>query len=70
MSSLIEAQVQSDLDIAPLLLPARVLRNDAEALQAAHELADAARQQAAQRDRQRKLPWAQIEQFTLSLIHI
>ncbi|WP_047283459.1 MULTISPECIES: SfnB family sulfur acquisition oxidoreductase [Pseudomonas] len=66
MSSLIEAQVQSDLDIAPLLLPARVLRNDAEALQAAHELADAARQQAAQRDRQRKLPWAQIEQFTRS----
>ncbi|WP_443692791.1 SfnB family sulfur acquisition oxidoreductase [Pseudomonas protegens] len=66
MSSLVEAQVQSDLDIAPLLLPARVLRNDAEALQAAHELADVARQQAAQRDRQRKLPWAQIEQFTRS----
>ncbi|MGC5703990.1 SfnB family sulfur acquisition oxidoreductase [Pseudomonas sp. NFXW11] len=66
MSSLVEAQVQSDLDIAPLLLPAQVLRNDAEALQAAHELADVARQQAAQRDRQRKLPWAQIEQFTRS----
>ncbi|WP_430447568.1 MAG: SfnB family sulfur acquisition oxidoreductase [Pseudomonas piscis] len=66
MSSLVEAQVQSDLDIAPLLLPAQVLRNDAEALQAAHELADVARQQAAQRDRQRKLPWALVEQFTRS----
>ncbi|MCU7648511.1 SfnB family sulfur acquisition oxidoreductase [Pseudomonas piscis] len=66
MSSLVEAQVQSDLDIAPLLLPAQVLRDDAEALQAAHELADVARQQAAQRDRQRKLPWALVEQFTRS----
>ena len=66
MSNLHEAQVQSDLDIAPLLLPARVLRNDAEALQAAHELAEAARLQAAHRDRQRKLPWAEIEQFTRS----
>ncbi len=66
MSSLVEAQVQSDLDIAPLLLPAQVLLNDAQALQAAHELADAARQQAAQRDRQRKLPWALVEQFTRS----
>ncbi|MBV6754052.1 SfnB family sulfur acquisition oxidoreductase [Pseudomonas chlororaphis] len=66
MSNLHEAQVQSDLDIAPLLLPARVLRNDAEALQAARELAEAARLQAARRDRQRKLPWAEIEQFSRS----
>ncbi|MGA8138906.1 SfnB family sulfur acquisition oxidoreductase [Pseudomonas sp. MWU12-2037] len=66
MSNLHEAQVRSDLDIAPLLLPARVLRNDAEALQAARELAEAARLQAARRDRQRKLPWAEIEQFTRS----
>ena len=66
MSSLVDASVQSDLDIAPLLLPARILRNDAQALQAAHELADAARLQASQRDRQRKLPWSQIEQFTRS----
>ncbi|NIF26413.1 SfnB family sulfur acquisition oxidoreductase [Pantoea sp. Tr-811] len=56
----------SDLDSSPLLLPAKVLRNDAEALQAARELADAAREQAARRDRQRKLPWAEIEQFTRS----
>jgi SfnB family sulfur acquisition oxidoreductase len=56
----------SDLDSSPLLLPAKVLRNDAEALQAARELADSAREQAARRDQQRKLPWAEIEQFTRS----
>ena len=56
----------SDVDSAPQLLPAKVLRSDAEALQAAHELAAVARQQAARRDQQRKLPWAEIEQFTRS----
>lgn len=56
----------SDLDSSPPLLPAKVLRNDAEALQAARELADTARQQASRRDQQRKLPWAEIEQFTRS----
>ena len=66
MSNLALTPPQSDLDVAPLLLPATVLRNDAEALKAAHELAQAARLQAAQRDQQRKLPWAQIEQFTRS----
>ena len=66
MSSLADAIVQSDLDIAPLLLPAQVLRNDAQALEAALELAQVARVQAAKRDRQRKLPWSEIEQFTRS----
>ena len=66
MSNLAQTPPQSDLDVAPLLLPAAVLRNDAEALDAAHELAKAARLQAAKRDQQRKLPWAQIEQFTRS----
>lgn len=66
MSDLSAAPLQSDLDIAPLLLPAKVLSNDAQALAAAHELAQLARLQAAQRDRQRKLPWAQIEHFTRS----
>ena len=66
MSSLVHDAVHSDLDNAPLLLPAKVLRNDAEALEAAHELAAAARLQAARRDQQRKLPWAEIEQFTRS----
>jgi SfnB family sulfur acquisition oxidoreductase len=66
MSGLAHFLVQSDLDNTPALLPAKVLRNDAEALQAAHELAATARPQAAARDRQRKLPWAEIEQFTRS----
>jgi SfnB family sulfur acquisition oxidoreductase len=66
MSSLADAIVQSDLDIAPLLLPAQVLSNDAQAIKAAHELAQIARLQAAKRDRQRKLPWSEIEQFTRS----
>lgn len=66
MSNLALTPPQSDLDVAPLLLPATVLRNDAQALSAAHELAQAARLQAAKRDQQRKLPWAQIEQFTRS----
>ncbi|ETK21522.1 putative dehydrogenase [Pseudomonas sp. FH4] len=66
MSNLAQSLLQSDLDIAPLLLPTKVLRNDSEALAAAHELAQAARLQAGLRDRQRKLPWAEIEQFTRS----
>ncbi|WP_433885630.1 SfnB family sulfur acquisition oxidoreductase [Pseudomonas vranovensis] len=66
MSNLAETTVHSDLDSAPLLLPAKVLSNDEQALQAAHELAEAARTQAAKRDLQRKLPWAEIEQFTRS----
>ncbi|WP_322617702.1 SfnB family sulfur acquisition oxidoreductase [Pseudomonas sp. BIC9C] len=66
MSSLADAIVQSDLDVPPLLLPAQVLRNDAQAIKAAHELAQLARLQAAKRDQQRKLPWSEIEQFTRS----
>jgi len=42
------------------------LSNDAQAIRAAHELAQVARLQAAKRDRQRKLPWSEIEQFTRS----
>lgn len=66
MSNLALTPPQSDLDVAPLLLPATVLRNDAQALSAAHELAQTARLQAAKRDQQRQLPWAQLEQFTRS----
>ncbi|MDF9620019.1 SfnB family sulfur acquisition oxidoreductase [Pseudomonas entomophila] len=66
MSSQPTTQFHSDIDSSPLLLPAKVLRNDEEALQAARELAQVARQQAARRDQQRKLPWAEIEQFTRS----
>ena len=66
MSFLANAQLQSDLDVAPQLLAAHVLRTDNEALQAAHDLANAAREHAAKRDQQRKLPWSQIEAFTRS----
>ncbi|HDS1816729.1 TPA: SfnB family sulfur acquisition oxidoreductase [Pseudomonas putida] len=66
MSSQPNTLFHSDVDSSPLLLPAKVLRNDAEALQAARELAEVAREQAARRDQQRKLPWAEIEQFTRS----
>ena len=66
MSTLADAPLSSDLDIAPLLLPAQVLRNDAQALLAARELAQTARQHAARRDQQRRLPWSEIEQFTRS----
>ncbi|MFL8987884.1 SfnB family sulfur acquisition oxidoreductase [Pseudomonas sp. QLc11A] len=66
MSSLADAIVQSDLDIAPLLLPAQILRNDAQAIKAAQELAHVARLQAAKRDQLRKLPWSEIELFTRS----
>ncbi len=66
MSSQPDTQFHSDLDSSPLLLPAKVLRNDTEALQAARELAEVAREQAARRDQQRKLPWAEIELFTRS----
>ncbi|MBX8539873.1 SfnB family sulfur acquisition oxidoreductase [Pseudomonas cichorii] len=51
-------------DVAPLLLPAKVLHNDAQAIAAAHELAGIARLNAARRDQERKLPWSEIEQFT------
>jgi SfnB family sulfur acquisition oxidoreductase len=66
MSNLADSNIQSDLDHAPHLLPAKVLRNDAQALQAAHEVAEAARPHAARRDQLRKLPWAEIELFTRS----
>ena len=66
MSDLANAHLHSDQDVAPLLLSAHILRTDNEALEAAHALAAVAREQAAKRDRQRQLPWSQIEAFTLS----
>ena len=58
--------VQHTLDVAPPLLPATLLRNDAEAIAAAHHLAALLRVNAAARDRDRELPWSEIEQFTRS----
>ncbi|MFC5694709.1 SfnB family sulfur acquisition oxidoreductase [Pseudomonas sp. GCM10022186] len=51
-------------DQAPPLLPAALIENDAQALQAAHEVAKLARIEAARRDRERELPWRELEHFT------
>ncbi|QNH04181.1 SfnB family sulfur acquisition oxidoreductase [Pseudomonas sp. B11D7D] len=56
----------SDQDVAPALHPAAVLSTDAEALQAAHVLADAAQAEVILRDRERRLPWELVERFTAS----
>ncbi|KRW62906.1 SfnB family sulfur acquisition oxidoreductase [Pseudomonas sp. TTU2014-080ASC] len=48
------------------LYPAKILQTDEQAIAAAHELAEAAQLQAIQRDRERKLPWELVEQFTRS----
>ncbi|HEY0289281.1 MAG TPA: SfnB family sulfur acquisition oxidoreductase [Pseudomonas sp.] len=66
MTDLSAIGVQHTLDVAPPLLPTTVLRNDAQAIAAALELASAVRVNAAQRDRERQLPWSEIEQFTRS----
>lgn len=66
MTDLSATSVQHTLDVAPPLLPTTILHNDAEAIAAAHELAGAVRLSAATRDRNRHLPWSEIEQFTRS----
>jgi SfnB family sulfur acquisition oxidoreductase len=66
MTDLSAVSVQHTLDVAPPLLPTTVLRTDAEAIAAAHQLASVVRVNAAQRDRERQLPWAEIEHFTRS----
>ncbi|KTC32727.1 SfnB family sulfur acquisition oxidoreductase [Pseudomonas putida] len=64
--SLEHSQPQTTTDNGPALLPAQILRNDADALEAAQALAASARTHAAKRDQQRELPWQLIEQFTAS----
>lgn len=66
MTDLNALSVQHTLDVAPPLLPANLLRDDADAIAAAHELAAVVRTHAATRDRERQLPWSQIELFTRS----
>lgn len=66
MTDLNAPALQHTLDVAPPLLPAKILRNDADAIAAAHELAAIIRPTAAVRDRERQLPWSEIEQFTRS----
>jgi SfnB family sulfur acquisition oxidoreductase len=53
-------------DSAPPVFAAEILQNDAQAIAAAHQLADHARLQASQRDAERLLPWSEIERFTQS----
>ncbi|MDW3712088.1 MULTISPECIES: SfnB family sulfur acquisition oxidoreductase [unclassified Pseudomonas] len=51
-------------DEAPPLHPAALIENDAQALLAAHEVAKLAKEGAAHRDRERLLPWRELELFT------
>jgi SfnB family sulfur acquisition oxidoreductase len=66
MTDLNALSVQHTLDVAPPLLPANILRDDADAIAAARELAATVRTHAATRDRERQLPWSEIELFTRS----
>lgn len=66
MTDLNALSVQHTLDVAPPLLPANLLRDDADAIAAAHELAAVVRTHAATRDSERQLPWSEIELFTRS----
>jgi len=54
------------MDIMPPLLPAHLLQSDAAAIEAARDLAHSVRREAARRDRERTLPWAELERFTAS----
>jgi SfnB family sulfur acquisition oxidoreductase len=66
MTDLSALSVQHTLDVAPPLHPANLLRDDADAIAAARELAATVRTHAATRDRERQLPWSEIELFARS----
>src|SRR5690606_5642528 len=51
---------------APLYSPVALIRSDAEALAVADQLATAFAGEAAERDRERRLPHAELEQFSRS----
>jgi SfnB family sulfur acquisition oxidoreductase len=46
--------------------PARIIRNDQEAIEVAHELAPLFAEQAAERDRDRRLPFAEVDAYSQS----
>lgn len=46
--------------------PAALIENDQQALQVAAELAQAFAQEASVRDRERRLPWAELQRFSAS----
>src|SRR4051812_46824796 len=50
---------------APAHPPLRI-RDDAHALEVAHQLAEDFAREAAVRDRERRLPWSELERFTAS----
>ncbi len=50
----------------PIGKPVPVISNDAEAIQAAHQLAAEFSKEASQRDSERRLPFAEIERFSQS----
>lgn len=52
--------------LQPRSRPARRLRDDAEALAAAHQLAETFAKGASERDRERRLPWEEIELYSAS----
>src|SRR5207344_1034881 len=62
-------RVPSTPDVEPAAAPAQPplrIRDDAHALEIAHELAADFAREAAVRDRERRLPWAELERFTSS----
>lgn len=46
--------------------PAHIIRSDAEAIEVAHRLAEDFAREAALRDRERRLPWEELERFSAS----
>ncbi|WP_211467951.1 SfnB family sulfur acquisition oxidoreductase [Collimonas silvisoli] len=57
---------ESQIDLLPRVVPAHRISSDQEALDIAHALAAEFRGGASQRDRERRLPWAEIEKFSAS----
>ncbi|MFJ2990830.1 SfnB family sulfur acquisition oxidoreductase [Collimonas sp. NPDC087041] len=67
MSSIATLAIEtSQVDLLPRVLPAHRISNDQEALEIAQALAAEFRVGASERDRQRRLPWDEIEKFSAS----
>jgi SfnB family sulfur acquisition oxidoreductase len=57
---------ENQIDLLPRVVPAHRIGSDQEALEVAHALAAEFRSGASQRDRERRLPWDEIEKFSAS----
>lgn len=67
MSSIATAAIEaSPVDLLPRVVPAHRIDSDREALDVARALAAEFRTGASERDRDRRLPWAEIEKFSAS----